>query len=79
MATGKAVNQIMEEEEAEGEAVELHGVINPQEASRHVMSLDEALKKKLSLALFSSIMAIVASILLIALMLSIKKAAINCS
>ena len=52
MATGKAVNQIMEEEEAEGEAVELHGVINPQEASRHVMSLDEALKKKAKFGTF---------------------------
>ena len=34
----------MEEEEAEGEAVELHRAINPQEASHHVMSLDDALK-----------------------------------
>ena len=48
MATGEVVDQIMEEEEAEGEAVELHGVINSQEAFHHVMSLDEALKSRKS-------------------------------
>ena len=44
MATGEAVGQIMEEEEAEEEMVEVHGVINPMEVACHVMSLDEALK-----------------------------------
>ena len=37
MATSKAYDKIVEEDEGE-EVVELHRVINPQEASQHVLS-----------------------------------------
>ena len=43
MATSKPGDEILEEDEGAEETVELHGVINPQEASRHVLSLDETL------------------------------------
>ena len=43
MATSKPDDEILEEDEGAEETVELHGVINLQEASRHVLSLDETL------------------------------------
>ena len=43
MATSKPDDKIFEEEEGGEESVELHGVINPQEASRHVLSLNKTL------------------------------------
>ena len=43
MATSKPDDKILEEDEGTEETVELHRVINPQEDSRHVLSLDETL------------------------------------
>ena len=43
MGTSKPDDEILEEGEGAEETVELHGVINPQEASRHILSLDETL------------------------------------
>ena len=43
IATSKPDDEILEEDEGAEETVELHRVINPQEATRHVLSLDETL------------------------------------
>ena len=43
MATSEPDDEILKEDEGAEETVELHWIMNPQEASRHFLSLDEAL------------------------------------